>query len=109
MISSLVDETTDASVVMLVAGLVPQDLPADHQPCQDFVEFAELVGRVGAKPGFGSINTGSVAVPRLHLGIARPDEERVFALGVTGSDHRHCFGLRKAGEIEKVGVLVEVE
>jgi hypothetical protein len=63
----------------------------------------------GIRPilGLGSLDSGPVAIPDLHVPVSRPHEEDIPLLCVAGIDHRNGVRLIKAGQEVEVAVLTE--
>jgi len=71
------------------------------------IELLDRIGGVGAVRRDGALDAGAVAVPDLHLAVARAHEQHVALLGVRRVEDRHRVRLVEPGEEEEVGVLAE--
>ena len=99
----------DSVVVVPVAGAIPDHLAPDHEPGQDLVELADLICMVRPEMLRGALGPDAISVPCLHFGVSRPHEEGVIAIRMAGCDHRDRLRLMEPGQIEEVGILVELE
>ena len=106
--AQLTDQARDARVECGIAEPVVEDRAVQAVVAELLIELVDRIGSVGAIPRHRAFDPRSVAVPDLHLAVARPHEQDVTLLDVRRIEDRDGVGLVEAGEEEEVGGLAEI-